>query len=150
MTKETIIKILNQALELEHAAFVQYLAHAEVVAGPTAEPIIARIKEIAGDEKKHGEQFRNLIGLLGGVPSMGIAKVHPAKNLKEILEVNLKAEKEAIDMYKKILVALKAEGTNMNYYDLLLEHEIRHVIIDENEHVTELELLLDRQGGSAK
>lgn len=150
MTKETLIKLLNQALELEHMAYVQYLAHAEVLAGPTSEPIIARIKEIAGDEKKHQDQFRNLIGLLGGVPSMGIAKVTPAKNLKEILEVNLKGEKEAIDVYKKILAALKAEGANMNYYDMLLEHEIRHVIIDENEHVTELELLLDRQGASAK
>ncbi len=150
MTKESLIKLLNQALELEHAAYVQYLSHAEVMAGPTAEPIIARLKEIAADEKKHQDQFRKLIGLLGGVPSMGIAKTTPAKDLKEILEVNLKAEKEAIDVYKKILAALKAEGSNMNYYDLLIEHEIRHIIIDENEHVTELELLLDRQGGSAK
>jgi bacterioferritin len=150
MTKETLIKLLNHALELEHAAYIQYLSHAEVLAGPTCEPIIARIKEIAGDEKKHGEQFRNLIGLLGGIPSMVIAPVHTAKNLKEILEVNLKAEKEAVDTYKKILAALKAEGSNMNYYDMMLEHEIRHVIIDENEHITELELLLDRQGASAK
>lgn len=33
MTKEGIIKMLNQALELEHAARIQYLAHAEILDG---------------------------------------------------------------------------------------------------------------------
>jgi bacterioferritin (cytochrome b1) len=54
--------MLNKALELEHAARIQYLAHAELVAGLNAEPIIERLKEIAGDEEKHEQKFRTLIG----------------------------------------------------------------------------------------
>jgi bacterioferritin (cytochrome b1) len=145
MSKEEIIKMLNHALELEHAAYVQYLSHAEAIDGENAEPIVARLKEIANDEKGHQDKFRELIGILGGSPSMGIAATHPAKTLREILEQNLRDEKEAVDTYRKIYTAVeKGRG----YYDFLLEHEIRHVIIDEQEHITELELLLRKQGES--
>jgi len=147
VTKETILKVLNHALELEHAAFVQYLSHAEVVDGVDAEPIIARLKEIAGDEKNHQNKFRALIGLLGGVPSMGMAATYPAKTVKEILEQNLKNEKEAVDTYRGILGALKKEK-GQGYYDHLLEHDVRHILMEEQEHITELELLLGIQGSS--
>lgn len=100
MSKEKIIGLLNHALELEHSANIQYLSHAELVEGEEAEPIIARLKEIAGDEKAHAEKFRTLIGALGGVPSIKMTPAHPAKTVKEILEVNLKDEKEAVDTYK--------------------------------------------------
>ncbi len=146
MTKESILKLLNNALELEHAAYAQYLSNAEIVDGLNAEPIIARLKEIAGDEEKHQEKLRTLIGLLGGVPSMGMAETHPAKDVKGILEQNLKDEKMAVDTYKGMLEAVRKETTR--YYDLLLDHEIRHIIMDEQEHITELELLLEIQGSS--
>jgi len=147
MSKEELIALLNSALELEHAAFVQYLSHAEVLDGINAEPIIARLKEIAGDEKNHQDKFSTLIGDLGGVPSMKIAETHPATTIKEILEQNVKDEKAAVDAYGRFLEQLKKEK-GQGYYSYLLEHEIRHVIIDENEHITELELLLGIQGSS--
>ena len=144
MSKEKIIELLNNALELEHSAFVQYLSHAEVVDGINAEPIIARLKEIAGDEKSHQEKFRTMIGILGGTPSMKIAPTHPAKTVKEILEQNLKDEKEAVDTYRKILEELRKE--KQGYYDYLLDHEIRHILMEEQEHITEIELLLGISG----
>ncbi len=85
MTKEKIIELLNHGLELEHAAFVQYLSHAEIVDGINAEPIIARLKEIANDEKGHQEKFRTLIGDLGGIPSIDFTPRHSAKNIQQIL-----------------------------------------------------------------
>jgi len=78
--KEELVKMLNEALELEHAARIQYLAHAEQVDGLNSEPIIARLKEIADDEKKHEEMFREMIGsYLDGVPSMNKSESHAAK-----------------------------------------------------------------------
>lgn len=147
MTKEEIIQLLNHALELEHAAYVQYLSHAEVVDGETAEPIIARLKEIAGDEKIHQDKFRKLIGLLGGIPSRGLAPTHPAQTIQEILLQNIKDEKEAVDTYRKIIEALKKEK-GKGYYDHLLKHEVRHILMEEQEHITELELLAGIQGDS--
>jgi bacterioferritin (cytochrome b1) len=146
MSKEYVLRLLNHALELEHAAYVQYLSHAEIVDGENAEPIIERLKEIAGDEKNHQEKFRVLIEALGGVPSMGIAPTHTAKITKEILEQNLEDEKEAVDMYRGIIQKLKTE--KIQYYDYLLEHEARHILMEEQEHITELEFLLAIQGSS--
>ncbi|MCS7232804.1 MAG: ferritin-like domain-containing protein [Synergistetes bacterium] len=141
--REEVIKMLNRALELEHAARIQYLAHAELVKGINAEPIIERLKEIASDEQKHEDIFRTLVGsYLGGVPSMGLAEVYEAKDIKEILEVNLKGEKEAIEYYKEIYKKVVENKGAFLYEFETLEHQIRHVIIDEQEHVMELSTLL--------
>ncbi len=78
---------------------------------------------------------------------MGIAETHPAKTVREILEQNLKDEKEAVDTYRRIYEAIVKER-GKGYYDFLLEHEVRHVIMDEQEHITELELLLGKSGSS--
>ena len=135
--------MLNNALELEHAARIQYLAHAEQVDGLNAEPIIARFKEIAEDEKKHEEMFREIIsGYLGGVPSMGISETHQARTIKEILETNLKDEKHAIDVYTNIFEKIKQMKQELKYEFYQLEHKLRHVILDEQEHISELKLLL--------
>ena len=143
MAKEELIKMLNQAQELEHQAMIQYLSHAELVDGLNAEPIIERLKEIADDERKHAELFRELIGgYLGGVPSMGIAEAHPAKTLKEILEVNLADEKQAVDFYTEILNKIKAMQVELKYEYFQLEHTVRHIIQDEQEHISELKVLM--------
>lgn len=141
--KEQIIKMLNQALKLEHAARIQYLSHAELITGSGAEKIIERLKEIASDEKEHEETFRELIaGYLGGEPTMDLAETFEAKNTKEILEVNLKGEKEAVDFYKQIYEKVIENKDSFPYEFETLEHGIRHVIMDEQEHIVELSLLL--------
>jgi len=135
--------MLNKALELEHAARIQYLAHAEQVDGLNAEPIIARLKEIADDEKKHEEMFREIIGsYLDGVPSMGIAETHPASTVNKILEVNLKDEKHAVDVYMGIIKKIHEMKDELKYEFFQLEHKIRHIITDEQEHIAELKLLM--------
>jgi bacterioferritin (cytochrome b1) len=141
--KEQLIKMLNQALELEHAARIQYLAHAELVKGLSAESVIERLKEIASDEEKHEGKFRNMIGnYLEAEPSMGIAQTHKAKEINNILEVNLKDEKTAIDFYKTIYNKIVENKDSLPYVFETLEHEVRHIILDEQEHVTELSVLL--------
>lgn len=149
MSKNDILKLLNKALELEHAARIQYLSHAETISGLNAEPIISRLKEIAGDEQKHEEKFRRLIGdFLEGVPSMGIAKTKSGTTIRQILGINLKDEKDAVDFYTEILKKVNDAKKEFPYEFLTLEHEIRHVIIDEQEHIAELKLLLanDKSG----
>ena len=138
-----LVSMLNKALELEHAARIQYLAHAELVQGLNAEPIRERLKEIASDEGKHEEKFRTLISdYLQGVPCMGLAPTHDAKDIPGILTVNLANEKEAIDFYKQIYRKVSELKESLPYAYETLEHEIRHIIIDEQEHVTELSILL--------
>jgi rubrerythrin len=142
-SKKELVQMLNHALELEHAARIQYLAHAELINGINAEKIIERLQEIASDEQKHEGIFRNLIGsYLGAEPSMALAETHKAKDTKEILEVNLKGEKEAIDFYEQIYQKIRDNKKDLQYIFETLEHGIRHVILDEQEHIVELSLLL--------
>lgn len=142
MVKQELVKMLNEALELEHAARIQYLTHAEQATTPA---VIARLKELADDEKNHEDIFRGLIGgYLNGVPSMGMAKTHHAKAEREILEVNLADEKHAVDVYMGILQKIWEMKDELKYEYLQLEHGVRHVIIDEQEHISELKLLLER------
>lgn len=141
--KKEIIDMLNHALELEHAARIQYLAHAELIKGINSESLIARLKEIASDEEKHEAIFRELIGnYLGGEPIMRLSETHNAKEINEILEVNLQDEKNAIDFYKQIYEKVIGNKNSFQYEFEALEHQIRHVIVEEEEHVTELSLLL--------
>jgi len=142
-TEKGLVKLLNDALELEHAARIQYLAHAELIKGLNAEKIIERLKEIASDEEKHEGIFRDLIGnYLDAEPSMGIAETHPAHGTVDILEINLKNEKEAIDLYKQIYKRVLDDKDDLPYVFEALEHQIRHVILEEEEHVVELSILL--------
>ncbi len=102
--KKELVGMLNKALELEYAARIQYLAHTEAINGLGAEPVIERLKEIAADEQKHEEIFRNLIcAYLGGKSSMKLAEVFEGKDTKQILEVNLKGEKEAVDFTNRFI-----------------------------------------------
>ena len=143
MAKEDLVKMFNEALELEHAARIQYLAHAEQVDGINSDPIIARLKEIAGDEEKHEDAFRDIIGnYLGGIPSMNKMESHPAKTVDEILKVNLKDEKHAVDVYTTILQKVNAMKNELQYEFWQIEHKVRHVIMDEQEHIAELTILL--------
>jgi len=143
--KKELAVMLNRALELEHAARIQYLTHAELIKGLNAEPIIARLKEIASDEQKHEEIFRELISsYLGEEPVMSIAETFKAKETGEILGVNLKGEKDAIDFYKQIYQKVLENKKSLQYEAETLEHQIRHVIIDEQEHVAEISTLLDK------
>ncbi len=142
--KEGLIKMLNEALQLEHAARIQYLAHAELVRGIYSEKVIERLKEIASDEEKHEGMFRNLIGnYLDGTPTMEIGETHKAQKIQDILKVNIKGEKEAIDFYKQIYAEVVEHKTGLPYLFERLEHDIRHIIIDEEEHAVELSMLLD-------
>jgi rubrerythrin len=73
---------------------------------------------------------------------MGLAPTHEASGIPKILRVNLKNEKEAIDFYKQIYRKVTEHKEALPYEYETLEHEIRHIIIEEQEHVTELSLLL--------
>ena len=135
--------MLNRGIELEYSARIQYLAHAEKIKGPYSEKIVERLKEIASDELKHEEMFRNLIAnYLNGSVSMKLEAVHDATSDKEIFEVNLKGEKDAIDFYKQIYQKALECKKELQYEYETIEHELRHIIIDEQEHVVELSLLL--------
>jgi len=75
---------------------------------------------------------------------MGMAETHSAKTVNEILEVNLADEKHAVDFYMKIIDKIREMKDELKYEYFQLEHGVRHVIQDEQEHISELKLLLGK------
>jgi bacterioferritin len=136
MNSKSLIEQLNKMLEQEHACAIRYATHAACIAGPYAEAVATRLKEIAGDEILHAEALRNRIVTLGGKPSMGVSEkdLRPATNLKQILKVNIEEEKGAIAGYTKILEQIPIDN-------VILHRTIEDIIRDEQEHLEELENL---------
>jgi bacterioferritin len=130
---EKLLKMLNDALAQEHACQIRYLTHAAVITGPYAESVANRLKEIAEDENEHANQLRDRITALGGTPTMEVAKedLIQAKSLKEILQVNLKEEDKAIELYRSILRVAGQDGE-------ILYETVEDILKDEQEHKEEL------------
>lgn len=142
VAKAKLIELLNKALELEHAAEAQYLSHATLLTGETADTIAARLTEIAGDEHKHAELFRSCLEMLDAAPSMKMAPGHPATGTTQILKTNLKDERDAVDFYRTIMAELQKSRDELKYEYEFIEHKVRHIIMDEEEHALELRTLL--------
>lgn len=135
-----LIALFNKALALEHSAAIQYGAHAEQISGPMSEPIMERLHEQADDEVRHAKTLRNLIGdYLLAVPTMQIGPTREADDeLPSILEANILSEKDAIAVYEQILAKLDEVKPQIMPIYAKLEHGIRHILMDEQEHVAEL------------
>ena len=142
--KAELVKMMNQALKLEHAARIQYLAHSEDIHGLYSEPVIERLKEIASDEQRHETMFRRMISdYLQGEVTMDLGPTHSAEGIDKILTVNAADEKKAIDFYKRIYQKIIDHKTELHYEFETLEHDLRHIIIDEQEHLVELTRLME-------
>lgn len=135
---------LNKSLAMEHSASIQYGSHAEQISGPMSEPLIARIKDTQHDEEKHADKLRHLIGdYLYGIPTQAVSAGKSASdNIKDILSVNIATEQEAIIQYEKILGMLAQDKDALKAVYYVLEHEIRHILMEESEHIAELERLI--------
>ncbi len=136
MENKKIIEALNRMLAQEHACAIRYATHAAVIAGPYAETVSARLKEISGDEVLHAELLRDRILALGGKPTMEVSAedLKPASTLAEILDVNIAEEQAAIRGYTKILEKLSLSN-------VILFQTVQEIIRDEQEHLEELEAL---------
>jgi len=136
MDKEKVLKALNNALAQEHACYIRYMTHAAVVRGPYAGAVASQLKEIAGDEAEHAKKLRERIVGLGGTPTMRVEEkdLIMASSFKEILEVNLKEEDKAIEMYSSVLREIGQEVG-------LLFETIEDILQEEQENKQELERL---------
>lgn len=68
MTNEEIVALLRKDMEGEHQAIIQYLHHAYTMG---REDLAVEIEAIAREEMRHFDWLADLVGELGGDPSMG-------------------------------------------------------------------------------
>ena len=99
--KEKIIEMLNQDLEGEHAAIIQYLVHAYAMGeGEMA----CEIEAIAREEMYHFRWLAKAVVGLGGEPSLvrGLVDLE-GETIPEWMERDVAAEERAIELYEGYL-----------------------------------------------
>jgi bacterioferritin len=123
MKKEEIIALLNEDLEGEHGAIIQYLTHAYAMGeGEMA----CEIEAIAREEMRHLDWLADTVVGLGGTPSLKRGKMRTeGKSVSDWMKNDVLAEEDAISMYKE---HIKAIG------DRKIKRLLNRILSDEESH----------------
>ena len=120
--------LLNDAIAREIQVSVQYMwQHVEVM-GVKGVAVQDKFKQTAIAEMKHAEKIAERLWYLEGVPTTKPAPIEVGKSLKEFLELDTKAEVEAIEMYQQIIELANKEG------DVTTAFIFKEILEDEEEH----------------
>jgi bacterioferritin len=99
------IEVLRSIMEFELAGVVRYTHYALMVTGPNRIPIVDFFKAQATESLLHAQQVGEILTGLEGHPSLQIAPMEETykHSVRDILQESLTHEKNALDMYKKLL-----------------------------------------------
>jgi bacterioferritin len=129
MADSRVKDILNQSIARELQVIVQYMWQHVMVVGMKSPPIADVLKDLAIEEMKHAEAFAERLDYLGGVPTTKPAPIAVGGNIEEMLNDDVKAELEAIDMYRKAIdlcFEVKDNVTRTLYEEILEDEEDHH------------------------
>jgi bacterioferritin len=133
MDKDKIIALLNQDLEGEHAAVIQYLVHAYAMGeGEMA----CEIEAIAREEMRHFDWLAETIVSLGGTPSIERGDMRTGgEAVPEWMKNDVLQEKDAITLYEE---HIKAIG------DPKIKRLLRRILSDEKSHQGDFEHFVNK------
>lgn len=137
MAPTKILKKLNDLLRLELQGMSRYLHHSFMVFGFSRKPIVAYFRGQAEESMAHAVMLGEKIVALGGHPEVSVETHWESERhtVREMLEINLKAEREAMKQYKALLAMIPKD-------DVALEEMIRAQIRTEQADIEELEKFL--------
>lgn len=123
MKKDEIIALLNQDLEGEHGAIIQYLTHAYAMGeGEMA----CEIEAIAREEMRHFDWLAETIVQLGGKPSLNRGKMRMGgETVSHWMQNDVLAEEDAITMYQEHIAAID---------DPKIKRLLKRILSDEESH----------------
>ena len=105
LDQENAIDVLRSLMEFELAGVVRYTHYALMVTGPNRIPIVDFFKAQATESLLHAQQVGEILTGLEGHPSLQIAPMEETykHSVRDILEESLAHERNALQMYKKLL-----------------------------------------------
>jgi bacterioferritin len=136
MTKDDLIKGLNDDLANELSAIIQYITYAAKTTGPYRPQLSQFFLTEVADEQLHAQFLANKIVAMGGEPTTQPPPVPEAHTNREMLEAVLVAERQATKDYTQR--AKEAESLGEKGLAVQLEDMIR----DESGHSEETERIL--------
>jgi bacterioferritin len=125
---EELLELLNKAIARELGVSIQYMWQHVMAMGMKSPEVKEIFKEIAIVEMKHAEDIAERLFYLGGTPTTKPTPINIGDVLGEMIELDLKAEDEAIELYTEIIrLADREEDTTTR---LLFEE----ILMAEEEH----------------
>lgn len=141
--RQTVLKLLNEALATEIVCVLRYKRHYFMAAGIHAKGVAEEFLEHANEEQGHADLIATRIVQLGGAPDMSpetlVSRSHSqyveGENLREMLEENLVAERIAIDSYRDMIGYLGNDDSSTR-------RMLETILASEEEHAEDLVTLL--------
>jgi bacterioferritin len=135
MSKE-LLELLNEAIAREIGVSVQYMWQHVMAMGMKSPEVKDLFEDIAIVEMKHAEKIAERLFYLGGTPTTKPTPIKVGGTLEEMVEYDLQAEDEAIEMYMKIIEL--AGSANDSTTRLMFEE----ILTEEEEHKHTFTILL--------
>ena len=124
MKKEEIIALINEDLEGEHGAIIQYLTHAYAIGEGE---LACEIEAIAREEMRHLDWLAETIVELGGKPSMKRGKMRmEGKSTSDWMKNDVLLEEDAITMYKEHIKLIDDRAVKRLLKRILSDEESHH------------------------
>jgi len=145
--RETVVKLLNEALATEIVCVLRYRRHYFMASGINAEGVAAEFLQHANDEQGHADQIAARIVQLKGEPDFNpqglLMRSHAeyveGTTLIDMIKEDLVAERIAIDSYRDMI----------NYFgndDPTSRRMMEDILAVEEEHADDLVNLLEKMG----
>ena len=145
--RETVIKLLNEALATEIVCTLRYKYHYYMASGINSQAVKAEFLEHAQQEQEHADRIAERITQLDGKPNFnpdGLASRAHADyaegvDLVDMIKEDLVAERIAIDTYRAIVEYIGGE-------DPTTRRVMEEVLAQEEEHAEDMATLLEELG----
>src|SRR5438045_8575174 len=142
--RETVIKLLNEALATEIVCVLRYKRHYFMAQGIHSDPIANEFLQHANEEQGHADQIAGRIVQLGGAPNFspeGLqmrshSEYAEGETLVDMIKEDLVAERIAIDTYTEMIHYLADT-------DITTRRMLEGILAGEEEHADDLATFLN-------
>lgn len=133
-----LLDALNDAVSEELASTIQYMWQHVTARGLESAAIAGVLKGLSMVEMDHAYKVAERIDLLGGVPTTAVGPVKVGADLRQMLEDDLKAEQDAVEMYRSLVKLARKED------DPVTLRLMEEILGETEEHAHTLATLLDK------
>ena len=132
VSREEIIRLLNEDLAREYQAIIAYVVYSQTMKGAKYQHIAKELQRHAGEELAHALIIAKQIDYFNGTPLTTPKPVKFSDDPDDMLRFDLENERVTIIAYRERILQAEALG------EFALSEALREIIVQEQEHLTDL------------